>query len=717
MLAFSVQATTIYVPDDYAKIQWAVDNASAGDVIIVREGVYREHININKPLSLISENGSENTILDGNNSGSVVLVSTSDVTIDGFSIRNFGREFYDSGIRISNTFRNISIRNCNITNGKNGISGSVAYSTIEKCTVSHTSNAIAMGLVNSTIKDVWVYNNTRGLWCSFVNVSMKDVKLNNNLMGILLSGYNSFSKIENVVIENDKIIKENYPYPPYHVENKGIVITYGKNISLSNIHISRNWYGIDIYKSQNITIEQNKLERNAFAVYAHDSHTKIENNLFVNNSVVDFFGGRGEVIANTFINTGVSFSYTKFELEGNTITGRGVGIRKSGGVIMNNTIDYGGQLLTFVYPKEVVVYYNNLLGGYITFYHGINRELVKFNSTEPIDYIYKGERFRSYIGNYWRHGTDENGDGIVDSPYNGDLYPLFLPKEYYRLLLPNYNLPPVAITNGPYIGYEGSSIQFNGSASYDPNDNITVWLWDLDGDGVYETNATATHGIVSYTWKDDYSGNVSLKVIDSFGVESTNTTTVTVLNVPPTVNAGSDVEVTAGDTVYFNGSFTDPGNDTFVIEWDFGDNSTANATLTPAHTYYSKGIYNVTLKVTDDDGGVGIDNLTVTVNPIPANVTIKPETLNLKSKGEFTAFITLPEGYDIREVNVSTIVCEGAHAVKGVVADKKLVVKFNRQDLELTSGDEVTLTVAGKVYYNGGYADFEGSDVIRVIGK
>ena len=28
-------AKTIYVPDDYAKIQWAVDNATAGDMLFV----------------------------------------------------------------------------------------------------------------------------------------------------------------------------------------------------------------------------------------------------------------------------------------------------------------------------------------------------------------------------------------------------------------------------------------------------------------------------------------------------------------------------------------------------------------------------------------------------------------------------------------------------------------------------------------------------------
>jgi len=30
-------AKTIYVPDDYARIQWAVDSASIGDTIIVRD--------------------------------------------------------------------------------------------------------------------------------------------------------------------------------------------------------------------------------------------------------------------------------------------------------------------------------------------------------------------------------------------------------------------------------------------------------------------------------------------------------------------------------------------------------------------------------------------------------------------------------------------------------------------------------------------------------
>jgi len=44
------------VPDDHPKIQWAVDNASAGDTIIVRDGIYTEKVDFKKDIfsSIIS---------------------------------------------------------------------------------------------------------------------------------------------------------------------------------------------------------------------------------------------------------------------------------------------------------------------------------------------------------------------------------------------------------------------------------------------------------------------------------------------------------------------------------------------------------------------------------------------------------------------------------------------------------------------------------------
>jgi PKD repeat protein len=275
---------------------------------------------------------------------------------------------------------------------------------------------------------------------------------------------------------------------------------------------------------------------------------------------------------------------------------------------------------------------------------------------------------------------------------------------------------PEADANGPYVGDEGTPVTFNGSGSYDPNECIVSWLWDLDGDGTYETNATATRGIVNYTWEDDYSGNASLKITDSFGITDVDNTTVTVKNVAPIVEAGDNQAVNAGDNVSFSGNFTDPGNDTYIIEWDFGDGYNATGTLTPTHVYDDEGYYNVTLTVTDDDGGVGTDTLSISLIPaIPANVIIKPETLNLASKGVFTAFIQLPAGYGVADIDVSTVVCEGAPAIRGTVSDGTYIAKFNRPDLvNVTTSNEVTLTVTGEL--NDG-TPFAGSETVRVIEK
>ena len=78
-------ATTIYVPDNYAKIQWAIDNASAGDTIIVRNGTYYENLKVDKQLTIKSENGSANCIVDGTGSD-VFTLEADGIRIEGFTI-------------------------------------------------------------------------------------------------------------------------------------------------------------------------------------------------------------------------------------------------------------------------------------------------------------------------------------------------------------------------------------------------------------------------------------------------------------------------------------------------------------------------------------------------------------------------------------------------------------------------------------------------------
>jgi parallel beta-helix repeat protein len=92
----------IYVPDDYAKIQYAVDNAGAGDTIIVRDGTYIENINVDKRLTIKSENGSENCIIQAADPGNSVFEVTADhVNISGFTAKGTTAA-YTAGIYLNN---------------------------------------------------------------------------------------------------------------------------------------------------------------------------------------------------------------------------------------------------------------------------------------------------------------------------------------------------------------------------------------------------------------------------------------------------------------------------------------------------------------------------------------------------------------------------------------------------------------------------------------
>ncbi|MGB7001127.1 MAG: NosD domain-containing protein [Halobacteriota archaeon] len=98
---------TIYVPDDYAKIQWAVNKATAGDTIIVRDGTYTENIVVNKRLTIRSENGYA-TVQAANTSDHVFEVTADYVNISGFMVKK------SSCAGISLKDRN----HCNISNNK-----------------------------------------------------------------------------------------------------------------------------------------------------------------------------------------------------------------------------------------------------------------------------------------------------------------------------------------------------------------------------------------------------------------------------------------------------------------------------------------------------------------------------------------------------------------------------------------------------------------------
>jgi len=86
MLAFIPR--TLVVPDNYAKIQDAIDNARSGDTVYVRKGIYREALAIEKTLSLLGENSRDTIIINPHEryAPPTIRVSADKVTISGFTI-------------------------------------------------------------------------------------------------------------------------------------------------------------------------------------------------------------------------------------------------------------------------------------------------------------------------------------------------------------------------------------------------------------------------------------------------------------------------------------------------------------------------------------------------------------------------------------------------------------------------------------------------------
>jgi hypothetical protein len=117
--------------------------------------------------------------------------------------------------------------------------------------------------------------------------------------------------------------------------------------------------------------------------------------------------------------------------------------------------------------------------------------------------------------------------------------------------------------------------------------------------------------------------------------------------------------------------------------------------------------------------------------PVSANLVIRPNTLNLKSKGVFTVYVSLngtswmSQNEKTKKPRIdfanSSLTCSGADMVRATVSDKDggtLIAKFHRQDLEnVTAGDGVRINCSGTFLVNGKTITVEGSDTIRVIGE
>jgi PKD repeat protein len=169
------------------------------------------------------------------------------------------------------------------------------------------------------------------------------------------------------------------------------------------------------------------------------------------------------------------------------------------------------------------------------------------------------------------------------------------------------NKRPVASLEAPNSAKPGTLVNFDASASKDPDGSIVKYEWDLNGDGTYETSGTSPKA--SQTYPNEGKISVSLRVTDNEGATAVATKTITIAqNQPP--NAAFTAlpnPAATGEQVNFDASGSnDPDGTVAKYEWDLDGNGSyetdTGTTPIASRAYAVAAEVNVGLRVTDNQG-------------------------------------------------------------------------------------------------------------------
>ena len=480
----------------YSSIQEAIDAADEGNTIYVHSGTYSKNIIVDKTLTLTGESSGITTITGSGTH--TVKVTADDVSISGFTIKNVqGGSF--SCIFLS------AIENCSITNNIIKYGGNGVY------LVSSNIN---------TIKDNTVeYNKVGGIYLSgsYDNTIQGNTLRHNNAYGVFLSTSNSNTIYLNHFSDNmagnaRDLGSNSWSYGTqgnYWDDYEGVDEL--PPIGIGDTPYSKN----GVYDPYPLGYFQTSNQRPIATIITINPTNALYGTQISFSGMGD--DSDGTVIAynwtssiNDLLSTAPSFS----------TTGLSVGLHTIYFKVQDDDGEWSSedtQTITITAPQNqkpvahiISISPQQTTFGTPVYFNGYGTDdetVVSYKWISYPDGVLSDQKYFSKSD--LSVGTHRISFQVLDNEgvwSDADERTIIISSTSN-----SSNHPPVALAGGPYSGNVNVSISFDGSNSYDPDDDSITYYWDF-GDGTDGTNETIEH---IYNSTGNYT--VKLTVTDSHG--------------------------------------------------------------------------------------------------------------------------------------------------------------------------------------------------------
>ena len=237
----------------------------------------------------------------------------------------------------------------------------------------------------------------------------------------------------------------------------GVTFGHTSNCVLTGCVVNGNVFGVYLSGATGNLVSNNNLNSNGFGTYLDgSSRNKLSNNSASNEkggggnaSLSDgiyMFNSNANNVTHCELSNNQNFGASLFNSKNNAFSNNTLssnaqfGVRLRDGADSNrfsfNTFKANAENGVLIGDSHAnTFYFNNFLAEKSDFY---TQEGNNINSTKELTYTYSGNLLTGFVGNYYSNyvGSDGDRNGIGDTPFSQDKYPLIKPMENYGTVQP-----------------------------------------------------------------------------------------------------------------------------------------------------------------------------------------------------------------------------------------------------------------------------------------